>query len=210
MPVFVLILLCLFLFARMSATRQADGPQSSTRTPWAQCDDCLKWRRMPWHTDPAQLGEKWFCNQNTWDLERASCDVSPCFVRYCVHARCCRLRYYGIGINMRVAGLLFLRSCFSRFCKLRYASFQYSSVHFARMRFAVCSVQVAAVCVLRFCGIHVAYQICTSCMCFACILFFFFFLCCAVVFFFLQVLHVHPAFCSLQLALFLYYLFFKR
>ena len=72
----------LFLFFSLSTTRQADGPQSSTRTPWAQCDKCLKWRRMPWHTDPAQLGDTWFCWQNTWDVEKASCDVSLRLLQY--------------------------------------------------------------------------------------------------------------------------------
>lgn len=31
---------------------------------------------MPWHVDPGRmLGDSWTCQQNTWDPERASCDV---------------------------------------------------------------------------------------------------------------------------------------
>ncbi|CAN0548020.1 unnamed protein product, partial [Ectocarpus sp. 12 AP-2014] len=47
----------------------------STPTPWAQCDRCLKWRRIPWHIDPETLPELWTCENNTWDPETASCDV---------------------------------------------------------------------------------------------------------------------------------------
>lgn len=55
---------------------QEDGPQDSTRTGWAQCDSCLKWRRIPWHVDPNSLPEVWYCKDNSWDPEAANCDVS--------------------------------------------------------------------------------------------------------------------------------------
>ena len=55
---------------------QEDVPEGSTLTPWAQCDKCLKWRRIPWYVDPEQLPDYWVCADNKWDPERASCDVS--------------------------------------------------------------------------------------------------------------------------------------
>lgn len=55
---------------------QEDVPEGSTLTPWAQCDKCLKWRRIPWYVDPEQLPHYWVCADNEWDPERASCDVS--------------------------------------------------------------------------------------------------------------------------------------
>lgn len=66
----------LLLFGRfLPGAVQADGPQGSTTTPWAQCDRCLKWRRMPWFVDAARLSLSWYCENNTHDPERASCDV---------------------------------------------------------------------------------------------------------------------------------------
>lgn len=59
---------------------QDDVPQGSTLTPWAQCDKCLKWRRIPWYVNPEQLPDYWVCADNKWDPERASCDVSHLFV----------------------------------------------------------------------------------------------------------------------------------
>ncbi|KAM7258765.1 hypothetical protein ACFE04_014506 [Oxalis oulophora] len=37
---------------------------------WAQCDDCSKWRKLPFD---ALLGAKWTCAENAWDSSRASC-----------------------------------------------------------------------------------------------------------------------------------------
>ncbi|KAI0526977.1 hypothetical protein KFK09_002573 [Dendrobium nobile] len=39
---------------------------------WIQCDDCLKWRRIPVEFLPPS---KWTCTENTWDLKRSSCAV---------------------------------------------------------------------------------------------------------------------------------------
>ena len=44
-------------------------------TAWVQCEGCRKWRRVPWNIDADSLPEEWFCQNNTWDTEKASCDV---------------------------------------------------------------------------------------------------------------------------------------
>ncbi|KAI5448132.1 B3 domain-containing protein Os07g0563300 [Lathyrus oleraceus] len=43
------------------------------RIQWAQCEDCLKWRKLP---ACALLPSKWTCSDNSWDLERSSCSVA--------------------------------------------------------------------------------------------------------------------------------------
>ncbi|KAK6163865.1 hypothetical protein DH2020_000729 [Rehmannia glutinosa] len=44
----------------------------------AQCDSCLKWRRLPAHV---LLSAKWTCSENIWDSKRCSCsgpeDINP-------------------------------------------------------------------------------------------------------------------------------------
>lgn len=42
---------------------------------WVQCDNpgCHKWRRVPFHVDMSTLADIWTCDQNTWDIEYASC-----------------------------------------------------------------------------------------------------------------------------------------
>ena len=32
---------------------------------WAQCDNCLKWRRLPGVVNSGTLPDKWFCYMNT-------------------------------------------------------------------------------------------------------------------------------------------------
>lgn len=44
-------------------------------TAWVQCEKCLKWRRVPFHVNVENLPEQWYCEQNTWDLEKANCAV---------------------------------------------------------------------------------------------------------------------------------------
>ncbi|CAN6468088.1 unnamed protein product [Victoria cruziana] len=39
---------------------------------WAQCDNCLKWRRMP---VDALLPPRWTCAENSWDSKRCSCSA---------------------------------------------------------------------------------------------------------------------------------------
>ncbi|KAL5096598.1 hypothetical protein RYX36_000925 [Vicia faba] len=43
------------------------------RIQWAQCEDCLKWRKLP---ACALLPSKWTCSDNSWDPERSSCSVA--------------------------------------------------------------------------------------------------------------------------------------
>ena len=43
-------------------------------TAWVQCENCLKWRRVPFHVNVDSLPEKWYCHENTWDPEKATCD----------------------------------------------------------------------------------------------------------------------------------------
>ncbi|XP_039114274.1 B3 domain-containing protein Os07g0679700-like [Dioscorea cayenensis subsp. rotundata] len=47
-------------------TMQASGELDQ----WVQCDDCLKWHRLPLDV---LLSSNWTCADNTWDLKRASC-----------------------------------------------------------------------------------------------------------------------------------------
>ena len=44
-------------------------------TAWVQCEDCRKWRRVPWHVDAEKLPDVWYCRDNTWDLENATCNA---------------------------------------------------------------------------------------------------------------------------------------
>ncbi|XP_048132410.1 B3 domain-containing protein Os07g0563300-like [Rhodamnia argentea] len=41
---------------------------------WAQCEDCLKWRKLP---ADALLPSKWTCADNSWEPERSSCSAAP-------------------------------------------------------------------------------------------------------------------------------------
>jgi hypothetical protein len=42
-------------------------------TAWVQCEKCLKWRRVPFHVNVDTLPEQWYCENNSWDLEKAHC-----------------------------------------------------------------------------------------------------------------------------------------
>ncbi|PVD28371.1 hypothetical protein C0Q70_10958 [Pomacea canaliculata] len=41
---------------------------------WAQCDNCLKWRKLPDGTDPASLPDKWYCYNNR-DPTHSRCEI---------------------------------------------------------------------------------------------------------------------------------------
>ncbi|XP_046701192.1 MORC family CW-type zinc finger protein 3-like isoform X2 [Silurus meridionalis] len=41
---------------------------------WVQCDDCMKWRKLPDGIVPEMLPEKWFCHMNS-DPQFRSCEV---------------------------------------------------------------------------------------------------------------------------------------
>ncbi|XP_059623372.1 B3 domain-containing protein Os07g0563300-like isoform X2 [Cornus florida] len=43
------------------------------KTQWAQCENCLKWRKVPADT---LLPSRWTCSQNSWDPERSLCSAT--------------------------------------------------------------------------------------------------------------------------------------
>jgi hypothetical protein len=43
-------------------------------TAWVQCESCLKWRRVPFHVSIESLPDQWYCHENNWDLDKATCD----------------------------------------------------------------------------------------------------------------------------------------
>ncbi|KAI4312119.1 hypothetical protein MLD38_036970 [Melastoma candidum] len=51
----------------------ANGPGVSRKFQWVQCEDCSKWRKIPFD---ALLPARWTCAANEWDSERSSC-TSP-------------------------------------------------------------------------------------------------------------------------------------
>ena len=55
----------------------ASGPAVKKVIQWVQCErrNCKKWRKLPGHVDMTLLPEKWYCEMNEWDLERASCEA---------------------------------------------------------------------------------------------------------------------------------------
>ncbi|KAK2839889.1 hypothetical protein Q5P01_013629 [Channa striata] len=62
---------------------RSDNPNSTTpveeimKRPdqnWVQCDDCLRWRKLPDGIDTHRLPEKWFCSMNP-DPQFRSCQV---------------------------------------------------------------------------------------------------------------------------------------
>ncbi|BFZ25156.1 hypothetical protein BsWGS_28195 [Bradybaena similaris] len=58
------------------------GASNTEQTPvrnlpdwsWAQCEHCLKWRRLPDEIDPNSLPEQWFCRMNP-DATHNRCDI---------------------------------------------------------------------------------------------------------------------------------------
>lgn len=54
----------------------APVPGAKKVTQWVQCErkNCKKWRKLPGHVDMSALPEKWYCEMNKWDTDRASCD----------------------------------------------------------------------------------------------------------------------------------------
>ena len=61
-------------------------------TQWVQCErgNCKKWRKLPAHVDMASLPEKWYCEMNKWDPDRAYCGGPGTMMRYTPRA----LLYY--------------------------------------------------------------------------------------------------------------------
>ncbi len=52
-------------------------PSEVNADHWVQCEaaHCHRWRRVPASINLETLPDKWFCRMNTWDPERASCEV---------------------------------------------------------------------------------------------------------------------------------------
>ncbi|KAJ7520668.1 hypothetical protein O6H91_19G016500 [Diphasiastrum complanatum] len=44
--------------------------ESGEQDQWIQCDDCLKWRKVPFD---AVVHTRWTCSDNHWDQQRATC-----------------------------------------------------------------------------------------------------------------------------------------
>ena len=42
---------------------------------WVQCDRCQKWRMLPSNVDTSNLPDSWYCEMNTYDKARSSCDA---------------------------------------------------------------------------------------------------------------------------------------
>ncbi|XP_020682691.1 B3 domain-containing protein Os07g0563300 isoform X2 [Dendrobium catenatum] len=50
----------------------AKNHEGSINNRWAQCEDCLKWRRLPLDSHP---NYRWTCSDNKWDPKRSSCSA---------------------------------------------------------------------------------------------------------------------------------------
>jgi hypothetical protein len=46
---------------------------SGKKIQWAQCEDCLKWRKVP---DDVHFPSRWTCSDNLWDPVRSTCSVA--------------------------------------------------------------------------------------------------------------------------------------
>jgi hypothetical protein len=53
------------------------GRPAQAVSNWVQCENpaCMKWRKVPWHVDIDTLPETFFCKDNVWNPNSASCDV---------------------------------------------------------------------------------------------------------------------------------------
>lgn len=59
----------------LGATRESGQKVQLPDWTWAQCDNCLKWRRLPGIVDSETLPNKWFCYMNS-DPTHNRCDIS--------------------------------------------------------------------------------------------------------------------------------------
>lgn len=72
-------------FASSSSRRQNSSIVKGGRTSgttaqpiqWVQCErkTCNKWRKVPLDVDMSKFPEKWFCEMNTWNAEKANCNA---------------------------------------------------------------------------------------------------------------------------------------
>jgi len=49
--------------------------QSEGVEQWVQCSTCGKWRKLPASIAAESLPDKWYCANNTWDTQFATCDA---------------------------------------------------------------------------------------------------------------------------------------
>jgi hypothetical protein len=54
-----------------------EGRPAEAVSNWVQCEnpDCQKWRKVPWHVDIDMLPEQFYCKDNLWNPNSASCDA---------------------------------------------------------------------------------------------------------------------------------------
>lgn len=55
---------------------QVGGGVVKKVTQWVQCErpSCKKWRKIPATVDMSTFPEKWYCEMNRWDQDRATCE----------------------------------------------------------------------------------------------------------------------------------------
>lgn len=51
------------------------GRPAQAVSTWVQCEDCLKWRKIPWQVDVDLLPDKFYCRDNVWNTAASSCDA---------------------------------------------------------------------------------------------------------------------------------------
>jgi Protein SET DOMAIN GROUP 2 C-terminal/CW-type Zinc Finger/SET domain len=54
-----------------------EGRPAEAVSNWALCENpkCQKWRKIPWHVDVNMLPEQFYCKDNIWNPNSASCDA---------------------------------------------------------------------------------------------------------------------------------------
>jgi len=57
------------------ASDDDDNESGEDDDHWAQCEKCQKWRILPASVDKDKLPDPWFCEMNTYDPKRNSCEA---------------------------------------------------------------------------------------------------------------------------------------
>ena len=52
-----------------------DTKEEPVVAPWACCDTCQKWRKLPLHVQKDTLSDQWFCVMNIWDNQHNFCEA---------------------------------------------------------------------------------------------------------------------------------------
>ncbi|KAM7257597.1 hypothetical protein ACFE04_013338 [Oxalis oulophora] len=78
---------------------------SGVREQWAQCDDCSKWRKLPFDV---LLPAKWTCSENTWDASRTKKSVQRSCILFLEQAKDVgaskRLVEFGLSTSLVIKG----------------------------------------------------------------------------------------------------------